>query len=347
MLHDFRFPFLNDEQGGLTVLGLSWVMLLVGVYGLAVNLTDGVRNPTMLEATADAAALAAVIDLPDKSVAIASAVAYSRGNIPVEQYGEVLKPEDVAIGFWDRALRNFSAGEAAPDAVRVRLNRSEADVDMAPVSFLRRVGLKIWDAPVEAVAQRYIPKCVQNGLVARGIIDISSSNEFVGRICIHAQKGVHMQEINYFEPGVRLSMPEIDRQMVVAIGGVAANSGLEFALKEQSLDPRMVDHVADFITDLLAMKTYVSSAYIDTSKGVIVKDETYDFADLQPGRIYHIQCGTDKTLSIPDNVTLTGVAIISDCQVSVGRGLSMSDVVLASRAGGNLSYAVQNANISF
>ncbi len=66
--------FLNDELGGGTVMGLLWLILLVGITGVAVDLINGSRNHTMLEATAyaDAAALGGAIDLP--AAAVTSAV---------------------------------------------------------------------------------------------------------------------------------------------------------------------------------------------------------------------------------------------------------------------------------
>jgi Flp pilus assembly protein TadG len=87
--------FLNDELGGGTVMGLLWFILLVGITGLAVDTINGFRTRTMLQATSDAdadsAALAGVIDLPNEAMAVASAVAYSAGNMPATLYGSVLK----------------------------------------------------------------------------------------------------------------------------------------------------------------------------------------------------------------------------------------------------------------
>ncbi len=85
--------FLNDELGGGTVMGLLWFILLVGITGLAVDTINGLRNRTMLQATADAdaAALGGAIDLPDEDTAVATAVAYSADNMPVALYGSVLK----------------------------------------------------------------------------------------------------------------------------------------------------------------------------------------------------------------------------------------------------------------
>ena len=95
--------FLNDEHGGGTVMGLLWFMLLVGITGMAVDTTNGFRNRTMLQATADAAALGGAIDLTNEAAVVASAVAYSAGNMPGALYGDVLQPGDVEIGAWDMA----------------------------------------------------------------------------------------------------------------------------------------------------------------------------------------------------------------------------------------------------
>ena len=359
MLCGYTQKFLKNDQGGGTVVGLIWFMLLVGLCGLAVDTTNGIRNRTMLQVTADAAALAAVIDLPSTAVAVASAITYSNGNMPVAEYGEVLKPENVEIGSWERASRKFNAGGMAPDTVRVRLHQTEENANAVPVNFLRIIGLQTWNVNVEAVAQRYIPDCLRSGLVARGLIDISSSNDFGKRICLHGQEGVHMRSHNYFAPGVSVSMPDIDQMLVLPSDGMKNSPGLPVVLKEQSFDPRMVNHVAEFIDDLLTKEAYVTPSYIDTSKDVIVRDETYNFADVEPGRIYHIECPANKNVGIPNNITLTEVVIVSDCQVSVGSNVSMHDVVLASRAGGNPgggsatgstvgnADGTQNSNINF
>ena len=54
MLREGSRIFLSDEQGVGTVMGLLWFMLLVGITGMAVDATNGFRNRTMLQATADA-----------------------------------------------------------------------------------------------------------------------------------------------------------------------------------------------------------------------------------------------------------------------------------------------------
>ncbi len=104
---------LRCERGGGTIFGLFWFILLVGIAGLAVDITDARRTETMLQATADAAShaavqdlfLAAVVGLPDEDAAVAAAVAsaleYADKNMPFAQHGVVLRAADVQIGVWD------------------------------------------------------------------------------------------------------------------------------------------------------------------------------------------------------------------------------------------------------
>jgi hypothetical protein len=317
MLRGCGLKFLNDEHGGGTVMGLLWFILLVGICGLSVDITDGYRSKTMLQATADAAALAAVIDLPDESEAVATALAYSNSNMAEDEYGTVLIGADVDIGDWDADTHIFTADAADPDAVRVRTRRSIENENAVPVNFLRIIGLYEWNVTTYAIAQRFIPDCLTDGLVARGIVDMSSNNSFSNDMCVHGQKGVHMSRQNAFNPGVRVTMPDLANGLVTPSGSMDGNPGLADAVGEESLDPRMVNHIDEIIDDLLAQKDYVTPDYIDTSIEVNVRDENYNFNDL-----------------VADTV-LSEVVIVADCQIGVGSGVEMRDVVLASRAGGN------------
>jgi hypothetical protein len=335
MLRGYSREFLIDEHGAGTVMGLLWFILLVGIGGLAVDITDALRSQTMLQATADAAALAAVIDLPDEAAAVTTAVAYSDSNMAEEDYGTVLVEADVDIGSWDHATHIFSAGAALPDAVRVRTRRSFENENAVPVNFLRIIGLDTWNVTTYAIAQRFIPDCLTNGLVARGIVDMSSNNTFSNDMCVHGQEGVQMQIHNEFEPGVRVTMPDLGNDLVTPSGSMDGNPGLADAAGEESLDPRMVNHVDEIMDDLLTMQDYVTPLYIDTGLEVIVVNENYNFADLEAGRVYHVECASNKNVGIPNNMVLSEIVIVADCQLGVGSGVEMNDVVLASRAGGN------------
>jgi hypothetical protein len=326
---------IHDERGGATVWSLTWFMLFVGICGLSVDITDGFRAQTMLQATADSAALAGAIELPDPDAATATAVGYSERNLPPDDYGSVLTSANVELGSWDMETHIFGPAAVVPDAVRVTVRRTAETDNAVPVNFLRIIGLRSWDVTVHAIAQRFIPDCLTDGLLARGLVDISSNNGFGGDMCVHGQKGVQMQIGNTFEPGVRVTMPDPSSDLTVPGGNVSANPGLADALGEDILDPRMVNHVDEIMDDLLALENYVRPDYIPANATVETRDETWNFADAEAGHVYHIACAANKNAGIPSNATLDRVVIVADCNIGVGSGVVMTDVVLASRSGGN------------
>jgi hypothetical protein len=350
------FDFVREERGGGTIMGLLWFILIVGVTGLAVDSTNGLRNRTLLQATADAAALAAVIDLPDTTEAVLSAIDSSVTNMPNSAYGDVLKADGVETGTWHMDNRSFEVGGLVPDplnptgpmlpdSVRVALHQTAANANAVPVNFLRIIGLDTWDVNVEAVAQRFIPDCLRDGLVAAGVVDISSNNGFVNRICIHGQQGVEMQNHNFHELGVTISMPDVDSQLVIPTGGLESNPGLPEALREQSLDPRMVNHVDEIMDGLLALNPAYLPSYIDTNNPVIVENKNFDFTGMLPNHVYNIDCKSNQNVGIPNDTVLTRVVIVSDCDISVGSNAFLHDVVLASRSG--TPNKITQANIGF
>jgi len=327
--------FLADEFGGGTVWGLLWFILMTGITGLAVDITNGFQARTMLQSTADSSALAAAIELPSNNNAVETAIAYAATNMPSDVYGNVLSATDVDVGSWDHENHIFNEGGLAPDAVRVTVYRAAANSNGVPVNFLRIIGLQEWNVAARAIAQRFIPDCLTDGLVARGLIDISSNNGFANEMCIHGQKGVAMQNHNVFAPGVNVSMPDLSSDLRTPNSGTSSNPGLTDALREQILDPRMVNHVDEIMADILDRKAYVLPGYIDATLPVIDKDENWNFDDVDQGRIYHIVCEANKNVGVPNDLALLKVAIVSDCNIGVGSSVFMADVIIASRSGGN------------
>jgi hypothetical protein len=127
----------------------------------------------------------------------------------------------------------------------------------------------------------------------------------------------------------------MDNDLVLPSGNMDGNPGLEAVLSEQSLDPRMVNHIDEIMADLMTMEAYVTPDYIDTDVAMIEEDANFDFSDLVDGGVYHIVCESNQLVSIPDYTVLDNVAIVSDCRIAVGSDVQMTDVVLASLSGGN------------
>ncbi len=327
-------PLWRDERGGGTIWGLMWFVLMVGICGLAVDSTDGFRSRTMLQATADSSALAAAIDLPSKNAAVATAVTYSAANMETDLNGSVVDPSDVIVGKWDAINHSLDTNALLPDAVMVTARRSVLNDNPVATNFLRIIGLMSWNVNAQAVAQRFIPECLKDGLIARGMVDISSNNGFVNKICLHGQQGVNIQSNNYFEPGVNVSMPDLEL-LEIPSSGFTSNNGLQPALREMSLDPRMVNHVDQIMQSFLDVNSPYMPSYIDKSKPVIVVDEKFDLSTAEQGRIYHVQCKPNKNAAIPSNSTVQKVVIIAQCEIKVNAGASIYNAVLGSRAGGN------------
>jgi Flp pilus assembly protein TadG len=164
--------FIRDESGGYTIWSLIWFSLYVAMGGLAVDVTDAYRVRTQLQSTADAAALAGVMSLPDATEAVAQAVEFAQGNMVLSTNGNVLVPEDVHVGHWDKALQRFTENAKPLNAVHVITRRSDQNLNPLATNFLRilsiwGIPLDRWNINTEAVAIRSVPPCLmKNGMVA-------------------------------------------------------------------------------------------------------------------------------------------------------------------------------------
>ena len=271
--------------------------------------------------------------------------------------GSVLDPGDVLIGLWDGATQSLDTTSALPDAVMVTVRRSAENANAVPVNFLRIIGLQTWNVISQAVAQRFIPGCLRDGLIAREIVDMSSNNGFVNEICIHGEQGVNIQSNNYFETGVNVSMPKIPEMLEIPASGMDSNIGLPPALRENHLDPRMVNHITEITDAFLALNTVSATAltatvmpsYIDMSKEVIVVDNRFSFANAIPHRVYHVQCQPMRNLVLPAGILIDQIVLIADCQITIGANSTVWDSVIISRSGPNPgpgSLNIGDANIT-
>lgn len=331
MFGSSRCGVLHDEQGAGSIWGLFMFTLIVGFAGLAVDTTDGFRNRTMLQAAADAAALAAVIDLPRTDNAIASAVEYAEKNLPPDTYGTVLTSDDVVLGKWDHENRVFLNGDPSPDAVRVRLRMNYGRGNAVLANFLKILGVKGWELQAIAIAQRFVPQCYTDGLVARGYVDMSSNNAYYNNFCVHGQQGVNLQNGSYFELGTSVSMPDLSL-LEMPTDGLDSNPGLEEALREGSLDPHMVDHIPEIMDMLLDPRSPIQPLYIDETLPVIEVDCQFDMGTAEEGRIYHVVCADNKQIQIPGSSVTSKVVVIAESQINIPANAMLEDVVLASRA---------------
>lgn len=123
----------NKRLGAVMI----WVAILLPVIIIFTGFTTDLGIVYMaqaeLQATADAAALAAGNELPGRDPVLAAsfdenatkdiAVDYAEKNLDPAIFGTVLRKEDIEFGFWDKPTRTFSPNTKPYNGVRVLTRR--------------------------------------------------------------------------------------------------------------------------------------------------------------------------------------------------------------------------------
>ncbi|MEO0819951.1 MAG: pilus assembly protein TadG-related protein [Pseudomonadota bacterium] len=230
-----RRAFLQDEQGAWSLFNMFMFMLLAGLGGLALDVTNAYRHKTMLQVTADAAAAAAAMDLPDRSAALAAARAVVEANMPFATYNEVLRANDIVFGAWDRNNRTVDETVAFADSVVLTLSEDRAAGNGVATFMLRAVSISGWTVEARSSATRInaLGDC-PNAILSRGYVEIAGAQDMAagcvhgqGRFLLDGRDAVRMQQNNAFDLDRSVvSMPDPDIQFAEA--GQNLNVGLPF-----------------------------------------------------------------------------------------------------------------------
>jgi Flp pilus assembly protein TadG len=93
------FPkLLSDEDGVGTVWWVFWMIIFLMFGGVAADSSNAWRMRAELQATADAAAHAGVIDLPNQTAAAAAADGIAAKNMQSAEHGDVLTAAEIEFG---------------------------------------------------------------------------------------------------------------------------------------------------------------------------------------------------------------------------------------------------------
>jgi hypothetical protein len=141
----------------MVVLSAFMMLMMFMLLALAVDLGQIVVSGSELQRTADAAAIAATWDLIDEDAVRGyddSATLPDEARATASQYASVnrvlrespgLAQEDVTVGYLanpsDPACPLIVGGPDAPNAVRVRVRRTEAQNGLVPLFFARLLGI--------------------------------------------------------------------------------------------------------------------------------------------------------------------------------------------------------------
>ncbi len=143
---------VSDRRAVAGVWVAFSMVLLLGVTALALDagLLYVMRN--RLQATADAAALAGAVQLPDEAAASAEPLIYADKNMPFLDHGTVLDPSDVVLGNWVAFGRVFTAGGAPTNAVQVTTRKATANGNPVNLFFAKLAGYDQMDVSATAIA---------------------------------------------------------------------------------------------------------------------------------------------------------------------------------------------------
>ena len=127
--------FLRDQSGSSFIILAFGIAMIFGVAALAVDMGFAYVLKGKLQDAADAAALAAVSQLPDESAALATALEYAGKNMSTASHGTVLVNTDVSMGNWASDTRTFTPAGTPVNAVQVITRRSETNGNAAKLSY--------------------------------------------------------------------------------------------------------------------------------------------------------------------------------------------------------------------
>ncbi|MCH8153028.1 MAG: hypothetical protein IH830_11745 [Planctomycetes bacterium] len=140
------------HRGAVIIWVAISLTMLCGFAALAIDMGYLFVLKHQTQTTSDAAALAAVSQLPDPAKVLSVAVEYAGKNMPPADHGTVLTPSDLVMGGWDYDTRTFTPAADPPNAVKVTTRRAESNGNPAPLFFANLMGLRQSDVVSAAVA---------------------------------------------------------------------------------------------------------------------------------------------------------------------------------------------------
>ncbi|MCE9546744.1 MAG: hypothetical protein K8T25_14790 [Planctomycetia bacterium] len=138
--------------GALLVLSAVLLVVLLGMVACAIDMGTTVLVRTQLQATADAAALAAVRYIPDLTTVTSTAQLYANLNHP--NHGNVLTSQNVQLGTWNSSTKTFTPSNSSTNAVQVTVTRTQATGNPVPLSFAGILGLTQSNVTATSIAVR-------------------------------------------------------------------------------------------------------------------------------------------------------------------------------------------------
>ena len=176
----------EHRRGVIIVITAVVLTVMLGFVAMTIDIGMVTFSRTKLQATADASALAAALNLGSTSATTTDLVTQAREISVLNYYGsanqptggEILASSDLTIGTWDPTTRTFTAGGtvASANAVKVVTRQSAASGNSLNLFFGPALGKATQDITSTAIVYKKtstLPTdCYNKGFICGGDLDI-------------------------------------------------------------------------------------------------------------------------------------------------------------------------------
>ncbi len=335
--------FFHNESGWVTPFSLLMMVVILMMGGLAIDYANGLRVKSQLRAAVDAAALAAVIDLPDTTAATAAGMAITNAYFPSERGRKSINPSDFIYGFVDDTTGIFVQGAAPTNAVRVLAGRDNSRGNPLATYLLGIVGIDELEIGASAIARlKSNAKCDNGGFFTNGMVVGQSTNSFFDGFCIYGASGVSIQQDNKFgvtgnNQGIEVGMNNLGTARPRVGQSQEGNVNWEKSLEERDYTLQWPGKINDIIN---AMETATSGSIPGFLPGNITS--VLNVMEIN-GKKYKLANGTERTLventlyivsktaDFGSGNTIKNIAVVAVEKIVLGGNTIANNVFLASR----------------
>jgi Flp pilus assembly protein TadG len=154
--------FRRGSSGSIAAWTAFGIIGMVGAAAISIDFGYIYLVKNQLQGTADAAASAAVRQLPDASLALATAQDVATKNMPTATNGTVMASTDVLVGNWNGATRVFTHNGAPTNAIRVTARRDAANSNPVSTFFAKVLGIETVDVSAKSTAlqKNFVAPCL-------------------------------------------------------------------------------------------------------------------------------------------------------------------------------------------
>ncbi len=327
----------SSERGSMTVHGLFTLATCCAIGAAGLDTTHFFAARSQLQVAADLAAHAALVTRNQGTTtadqARDAAIAAVRYGMPRSQFGDVLTAADITFGTWDATSRTFTASATSSSAVRVVTGRTEADGNPVGAFLFRIVGTEHVDAVTQAIATIYQPRCLNEGFVAEGVVDVQSENAYYNGFCVHSNTHVELNQGNFFQAGTVVSMPNLSN-LVVPNSGFTRNEGLSEALRTGWYDLRILDRIRpgasdSLFTSVVTLGTPDTPAYLTSSQPVPLPRSItrYPPEAFTPGRVHTRTCSGRERINLSGG-NYANMVLSTNCAIDMSGKTRLENVVI-------------------